>query len=80
MQKQTSSEPAIRCCLNFLLLLLGMGREGLGESVTEDGLRKAKSETSLLPVLSEVEAYYKDNLSVFGIVSTIKVRLQKETL
>ncbi|OAO17918.1 hypothetical protein AV274_0376 [Blastocystis sp. ATCC 50177/Nand II] len=66
MQKQMSNEPVIHCSLSFLLLLLG----------TEDGIRKARSETNIIPILSEVETYYKANLNVFGIVSTIKVRLQ----
>lgn len=80
MQRQKQNEPVIHCCLSFLLLLLGTGGGGKGRSVIEDGIRKARTETEMLPVLGEVEACYKENLSVFGIVSTIKVRLQSETM
>lgn len=76
MQKQMSNEPVIHCSLSFLLLLLGTGGAGIRRSVVEDGIRKARSETNIIPILGEVETYYKANLNVFGIVSTIKARLQ----
>lgn len=76
MQNQMPNEPAIHCSLSILLLLLGTGGAGIRRSVVEDGIRKAKSETNIIPILGEVETYYKANLNVFGIVSTIKARLQ----